>query len=237
VQVLNEQEDDPRPKWVRTTVNIDDHVIVPDLDPTATSANPDMALEDYVSSLSTLPMDQSRPLWELHVLDFPTSEAAAAVVLRVHHSVGDGVSLLSLFIACTRRASDQSSLPALPTTTAGRRRAGPVYALSSRPRLSPSWGALAALASWVMSLLLLVWHTVVDVACFVATATSISGDRPTLFKGAEGVEFQPKRFVNRTLSLDDVKYVKNAMNCVCESSISHSLAIYVVSHMSKVISL
>ncbi|KAM0922070.1 hypothetical protein ACQ4PT_006416 [Festuca glaucescens] len=134
-------------------VSIDDHIILPDLDPTATSANPDRALEDYVSSLSTLPMDHSRPLWELHVLDFPTSEAAAAAVLRVHHSVGDGVSLLSLFIACTRRASDQASLPALPTT--GGRRAGPVYALSSRPRLSPSWGALAAFAAWVVSLLLL----------------------------------------------------------------------------------
>lgn len=37
---------------------------------------------------------------------------------------------------------------------------------------------------------------------------------PTLFRGAEeGVEFRPKRFVNRTLSLDDVKHIKNAMNC------------------------
>ena len=69
-----------------------------------------------------------------------------------------------------------------------------------------------------MSLLVLVWHTVVDVACFVATATSILDDPPTLFKGAEGVEFRPKRFVNRTLSLDDVKYIKNAINCVRESS-------------------
>ncbi|KAM0928915.1 hypothetical protein ACQ4PT_001927 [Festuca glaucescens] len=212
LQVLDEQQEDPRPKWVRTTVNIDDHVIVPNLDPTATSADPDRALEDYVSSLSTLPMDQSRPLWELHVLDFPTSEAAAALVLRVHHSVGDGVSLLSLFIACTRRASDEASLPALPTT-AGRRRAGPVYALSSRPRLSPSWDALAAFAAWIVSFLVLLWHTVVDVACFAATATSILGDPPTLFKGAEGVEFRPKRFMNRTLRLDDVKYVKNAVNC------------------------
>jgi hypothetical protein len=139
-------------------------------------------------------------------------------VLRVHHSVGDGVSLLSLFIACTRRASDQTSLPALPSTTAGRRRAGPVYALSSRPRLSTSWEALAAFAAWVVSFLVLLWHTVVDVACFAATATSVLGDPPTLFKGAEGVEFRPKRFMNRTLRLDDVKYVKNALNCVCESS-------------------
>uniref|UniRef100_A0A453FD45 diacylglycerol O-acyltransferase n=1 Tax=Aegilops tauschii subsp. strangulata TaxID=200361 RepID=A0A453FD45_AEGTS len=211
--VMDELEEDATPKWVRTTVDLDDHVIVPDLEPTGTSADPDRALENYVSSLSTLPMDHSRPLWELHVLDFPTSDAAAALVLRVHHSVGDGVSLLSLFIACTRRAADQDALPELPTTGAARR-AGPVYALPSRPWHPPSsWGALAALAAWVVSLLLLAWHTVVDVLCFSATATSMLRDPPTLFKGAEGVEFRPKRFVNRTLSLDDVKYVKNTMNC------------------------
>ena len=69
-----------------------------------------------------------------------------------------------------------------------------------------------------MSLLLIVWHTIVDIACFVATAASMLRDPPALFKGADGVEFRPKRFVNRTLSLDDVKYVKNTMNCVRGSS-------------------
>ncbi|KAL6614730.1 hypothetical protein ACP70R_037000 [Stipagrostis hirtigluma subsp. patula] len=206
VQVLDELGKDARPKWVRTTVNLDDHIIVPELDPTATSADPDKALEDYVASLSTRPMDHSRPLWELHVLDFPTADAAAAVALLVHHSLGDGVSLLSLFMACTRSAADPGALPSLPP--AGRR-AGPVYALPRRP---PA-GALAALAVWVMSFLALAWHTVVDVACFFATAASLVGDARTPLKGAEGVEFRPKRFANRTLSLDDVKYVKNAMSC------------------------
>ncbi|XP_037406407.1 O-acyltransferase WSD1-like [Triticum dicoccoides] len=213
IQVMDELEEDARPKWVRTTVDLDDHVVVPDLEPTGTSADPDRALESYVSSLSTRPMDHSRPLWELHVLNFPTSDADAAVVLRVHHSVGDGVSLLSLFIACTRRAADPDALPELPATAAPRR-SGPVYALPSGPLLAPSsWGALAALAAWVVSLLLLAWHTLVDILCFSATATSMLRDPPTLFKGAEGAEFRPKRFVNRTLSLDDVKYVKNTMNC------------------------
>jgi hypothetical protein len=215
LQVLNELEKDARPKWVRTAVNVDDHIIVPELDPGATSADPEKALEDYVSSLSTRPMDHSRPLWEVHVLDFPTAEAAAAVALRVHHSVGDGVSMLSLFMACTRSAADPAALPSLPPA---RRRAGPVYAVRRRPlSLSSAAGALdalAALAVWLLSFLVLVWHTVVDVACFFATAVSLLGDAPTVLKGKEGTEFEPRRFVNRTLSLDDIKYVKNAMSCV-----------------------
>lgn len=105
VQVSDEASKRAKPRWVRTTVNLDNHLIFPELDPTATSASPDQVIEDYMSTLSTQPMDHSRPLWELHVLDFPTSEAAATVAVRMHHSLGDGVSLLSLLIACTRSAA------------------------------------------------------------------------------------------------------------------------------------
>ncbi|CAO2165949.1 unnamed protein product [Urochloa humidicola] len=218
VQVLDESEKDARPKWVRTAVNLDNHIIIPELDPVATSANPDKALEDYVSSLSSRPMDQSVPLWEFHVLNFPTAEAAAAVALRVHHSLGDGVSMLSLFMACTRSAANPDAVPSLPPA---RRRAGPVDAVRRRRSATSTaraaggalLDALAALAAWVVALLVLAWHTAVDVALFFATAVSLLGDARTVLKGEEGTEFRPRRFVNRTLSLDDIKFVKNTMSC------------------------
>jgi hypothetical protein len=72
----------------------------------------------------------------------------------------------------------------------------------------------------------LAWHTAVDVARFVATAASLLGDAPTVLKGREGTEFRPKRFVNRTLSLDDIKFVKNAMSCVRTSFSSWPLLLY-----------
>jgi hypothetical protein len=197
MQVSDAARKNAPPRWVRTTVNLDDHFIFPQLDPAATSADPDRAVEDYVSSLSTLPMDHSRPLWEFHILDFPTSEAAAAVVIRMHHSLGDGVSLISLLIACTRSAADPARLPAVP----------------SQPPRSPRPRGALALAAWLWSLILLAWNTVVDVARFVATSWFMR-DARTPFMGTEGVEFRRKRFLNCTLSLDDVKFVKNAMKCV-----------------------
>lgn len=109
LQVSDDAKKNAKPRWVRTTVNLDDHVIIPDLDPAATSADPDRALEDYVSSLSTRPMDHSRPLWDLHVIDFPTSEAAAAVAIRMHHSLGDGVSLISLSRYYFRKTGETSN--------------------------------------------------------------------------------------------------------------------------------
>ncbi|CAN6332072.1 unnamed protein product [Urochloa humidicola] len=206
VQVKDDAKKHGKPRWVRTTVDLDDHIVIPDLDPAATSANPDQAVEDYLSSLSTAPMDHSRPLWELHILDFPTSEAASAVVLRMHHSLGDGVSLLSLFIACTRSAADPARLPELPAAAPRRRVAG----LADAPPLS---AGLAAIALWVWSYAVLAWHTLVDVVCFVATAWFLRDTRTPFMAASEGVEFRRKRFVHRTLSLDDVKFVKNAMKC------------------------
>ncbi|XP_062222637.1 wax ester synthase/diacylglycerol acyltransferase 11-like isoform X2 [Phragmites australis] len=196
---------DGNPRWVWTQVNLDDHIIYPKLDAAAVAADPDKAVEDYVASLSTLPMDKSRPLWEFHVLDFPTSEATATTAIRVHHSFGDGMSLLTLLMACTRSAADPTRLPAMPPLPT---RTGPLWA---RPRPPASAGALA-FAAWVWSLVVLAWHTVVDVASFFATILFLR-DPHTLFKRVEHGEHQRKRIVHRSLSLDDVKLVRNALNC------------------------
>ncbi|WVZ68682.1 hypothetical protein U9M48_017593 [Paspalum notatum var. saurae] len=196
---------DGHPRWVPTTVNLDDHIIYPKLDAAAVACDPDRALEDYVATLSTLPMDESRPLWEFHILDFPTSEAAATTAIRVHHSLGDGMSLLTLLMACTRSAADPARLPAMPPLPT---RAGAIW---ERPRPPASAGALAFMA-WVWSFAVLAWHTLVDVVAFFATILFLR-DPHTIFKRVNHGAHQRKRVVHRGLSLDDVKFVKNAMNC------------------------
>lgn len=164
-----------------------------------------------MASLSTLPMDYSRPLWEVHLLDFLTSEAASTIALRFHHALGDGTSLISLFIACTRSASDSTALPAMPPPPTHRR--SPIYAL---PQDRRPLGVLAN-AAWILShYIMLVWHTVVDVACFLALL--FAGDKQTVFKGVKGVEFRRKRFISRSLSLGDVKHIKNTLGCVSITS-------------------
>uniref|UniRef100_A0ACD5UK68 Uncharacterized protein n=1 Tax=Avena sativa TaxID=4498 RepID=A0ACD5UK68_AVESA len=201
-----------KPHWVLApALNLEDHIIVvpTSLGPDVAS-DPDKAVEDYAASLSTAPMDRSRPLWEFHFLDFPTSEATSTAVLRVHHSLADGMSLLTLLMASTRSAADPSRLPAMPAPPA---RSGNIYA---RPRPSRSQGGLA-FAAWVWSFAVLAWHTVVDVALFVAIIM-FARDPHTLFMRADvsgGGDFprRRKRFVNRSLKLDDVKFLKEAMNC------------------------
>ncbi|XAR52218.1 Long-chain-alcohol O-fatty-acyltransferase [Bertholletia excelsa] len=179
--------------WVPTNVDLDDHLIIPDLQPDMDS--PDQFVEDYVSELTLSPLNPSRPLWELHILDMKTSEAMSTGVFRIHHSLGDGASLISLLLACTRKASDPSAVPTIPR----KKRAG----------LKESGFGLKWFFLTMWSIFTLIWNTFVDMAWFYATILFVE-DTKTPLKG--GLQVIPKRFVHRTISLNDVKLVKSAMN-------------------------
>ncbi|XP_024024176.1 O-acyltransferase WSD1 [Morus notabilis] len=188
-----------RRRWVRTPVNLDDHVFIRILG--SKIENPDQFVEDYISHLTTTPLDLSKPLWELHLLNLKTSDSESLGIFRIHHSVGDGASLMSLLLACTRRTSDPDALPTLP-------------APSKRPPPPDSGDFSVRFLRFLMaiwSVITLIWNTFVDVTVFAATILFLS-DSKTPIKGPPGVELSTKRFVHRSISLGDIKFVKNAMN-------------------------
>ncbi|KAI5003952.1 hypothetical protein ZWY2020_031195 [Hordeum vulgare] len=206
LQIIDGPKND-KPRWVQTMVNVDDHIIVPRFDPAVMATNPEKVVEDYVAMLSTLPMDRGRPLWEFHFLNLKTSDAASTVVLRLHHSIGDAMSIMSLFMASSRSTADPTRLPAMPPPP---RRTGAIYQQRTRPPLSLSSDYLA----WVWSYFVLGWHTLVDVALLAATILFLRDPR-TMFTRMPDRSGSPgrKRFVHRSLSLDDVKLIKTVMNC------------------------
>lgn len=57
------------------------------------------------------------------------------------------------------------------------------------------------------------WNTVVDVGYMIVTGLFLD-DTETPIRAPAGVEFRPRRVVYRTVSLDDMKVIKNAMNMV-----------------------
>ena len=185
-------------KWVPTKVNLDDHIIIPEIDPNTPS--PDQFLENYAYNLSKTTIATTKPLWDLHLLNLKTSDAEAVGIFRIHHSLGDGTSLMSLLLACTRKLSDPDAPPTIPVKRIG--------SGSRSGRDGQCWWV-----GWVWVVLGLVWNTVMDVVRFVATAVFLK-DTVTPIKGPPGAEFTPRRFVHRTVSLDDMKLIKNAMNMV-----------------------
>ncbi|KAM7467700.1 hypothetical protein LguiB_015262 [Lonicera macranthoides] len=185
-------------KWSRTKVDVDEHVINPNLDPNIDS--PDQFVEDYITKLTEIPLNPNKPLWELHLLNLKTSNAAGIAVLKVHHSLGDGMSLISLLLACTRKTSDPDSLPTIP----GKR-------WSSSKHSGGFTGRLRRLVVALWWLLVVAVNTLVDMVVFTATALFLKDDQCPI-KDQERVEFSTKRLVHRIVSFDDVKLVKNAMN-------------------------
>ncbi|KAH9624172.1 hypothetical protein KSS87_000511 [Heliosperma pusillum] len=199
--VFDQKKGDKPIGWVRTKVNVDDHIIVPDLDPNMDS--PEQFLEDYVSNMTKTPMDLSKPLWEIHLLNIKTKDANAIAIFKIHHSIGDGTSIMSHVLACTRQSANPNAIPTLPTDKKNKKRV-------MRP--SSSLG-LVSLLYGMMFLFKMVWNTLIDVPLFIASTLWLK-DTKTPVKGGLATGTAPKRFVYRTISLDDIKLVKRALDTI-----------------------
>lgn len=181
---------------------VNDHVIVPDTQTqNIENANADKFLESYVSDLTLVPLDTSKPLWELHLLDLKTSDAENVAVLKFHHSLGDGMSLMALVLACMRKTSNADELPTLPYQNRSSR--------SSRSGFRFLW-----LFMVLWSSVMLVLNTICDALRFIATAMFLK-DTKTPIKGDYRLS-KPKRMslVHHTVSLDDIKLIKTTMKMV-----------------------
>ncbi|XP_076898686.1 wax ester synthase/diacylglycerol acyltransferase 11-like [Bidens hawaiensis] len=190
-------------KWVPTTVNLNNHIIIPNIPQTLDS--PDKFLEDYVYNLSKTSIESSIPMWDIHLLNLKTSDAEGVGIIRIHHSLGDGTSLMSLLLACTRQVNNPDAVPTVPRKKDSN--SGWFSSLSNDGG-GPWW------KRWFMAVYMvfwLIWNTLVDVGYIMATALFLK-DTNTPITPQAGVEHNPKRFVYRTISLDDMKLIKNAMN-------------------------
>ena len=205
-----EDEKDGKMTWVKTEVDLDKHIIIPEIDLANYKDCPDKFLEDYIYELTKTRLDKSRPLWDLHILNVKTSQAEGVGIFRIHHSLGDGVSLMSLLLACTRQTSNPEALPTIPT--------GKGKGNKSKGGFIGLWKLFKGLflVYWGLKLF---WNTFVDVLMFVASALFLVKDSNTPIKGPPGSENNPRRIVFRMVSLDDLKLVKNSMNMVISNSL------------------
>jgi diacylglycerol O-acyltransferase len=57
------------------------------------------ALQDVVSLLASTPLDLTRPLWQFHLIE--NYAECCALVMRFHHSIGDGMALIHVILSLT----------------------------------------------------------------------------------------------------------------------------------------
>ncbi len=56
-------------------------------------------LERFVSNLASTPLDQTKPLWQFHLIE--SYHGGSAVVARIHHCYADGIALVQVLLSLT----------------------------------------------------------------------------------------------------------------------------------------
>ena len=156
------------------------------------------ALQELVSDLMSTPLDYSKPLWQVHLIDGAgRSRSGSALLARLHHCIADGIALIALLLSTT-------------DSSARGGRAGP-----RTPAQSPDGGSpLASLAGFAgQGIGLLANHPfkLLEYAQFGAKAaatlqrlTLLPPDPATPFKGRLGVR-KRAAWTSTPIPLGDVK--------------------------------
>ncbi|KAK7308779.1 hypothetical protein RJT34_05005 [Clitoria ternatea] len=169
---------DPRgvEHWRPTQIHIDDHVRV--IHDHSTPIN------NYLAELSidTSGLSMDKPLWEIHLL-LPHK----CVIFRIHHSLGDGISLMSMLLASCRKLNNPDALPTIAAPSASR---------TARIQFK--------------NLIVNLWFCFVFAIQFILRCLWIR-DTKSAITGGPGVELWPRKIATATFSLEHMKTVKRAV--------------------------
>ena len=112
----------PRPRWVEAEqFDVTDHYRYHDLGGRADTGGVLLRAQEWVRE----PFDRTRPLWQLGVFS-GMADGRGAVVLKVHHSIADGVGLMLMLAALAdiepnpKQRLNAADVVALPTDDARR---------------------------------------------------------------------------------------------------------------------
>ncbi|XP_061336791.1 wax ester synthase/diacylglycerol acyltransferase 11-like [Gastrolobium bilobum] len=188
---------DGKMRWKRVEVKPAEHVKIPIFPDKTSSELYDQYLSDYVSRILTERTPQNKPLWEIHMIKYPTINAAGTIIFKLHHALGDGYSLMSALLSCLQRADD----PSLPLSLPSRALSHSQYAKKSLFKKLPS-----DISSFCSS--------ISDFGSSLMKAKMTKDDITPIRSGYEGTDSQPFTLSNISLSLDHIKGIKSKLGVV-----------------------
>lgn len=183
-------------QWKRVNVKLEDHVNFPVFPEGLSPESYDACFQDYLSKIAMEKLPQSRPLWDIHIIKYPLRNAAGALVVRLHHAMGDGFSLMGALFSCVRRADD----PSLPIT----------FPSSSQLKTPEEGHGMGILRSVPRFLSLLV-NTASDFSWSLLKSNLMEDDKSPIRSATPGVEFLPITMSTVTFSLHHIRQVKDKL--------------------------
>ncbi|KAH9313602.1 hypothetical protein KI387_022229 [Taxus chinensis] len=182
--------------WRKTKLDIDKHIVVKELSPDEAKDEsfPNKFLADLIFGC---PLDEQKPLWDVHAFRVNLKDVSGCFIIRVHHALGDGISLLSFALARCRGVAEPDRPLVLPN---------PIKfdTLGNKSRV---FGFLILL--W--KLILFAWYTLIDVIYFSSRIIWLQDSKMPI-KGHAGVEFWPKKLATANFKIQDMSIVKDAVN-------------------------
>ncbi|KAL4351017.1 hypothetical protein HN51_033398 [Arachis hypogaea] len=100
-------------QWKQVDVNLKEHIKIPIFAKKGVKFY-DKEFDEYMSKIGGEKLAQDKPLWEVHLIKYPTrkNNAAGTSVVKLHHSLGDGYTLMGSLLSCVKRVDD----PSIPIT-------------------------------------------------------------------------------------------------------------------------
>ena len=172
------------------------------------------ALQDVVSLLVSTPLDLSRPPWQFHFIE--NYADCCALVLRLHHSIADGMALIHVILSLTD-SNPNAPWPSVSPERSRRWRASRLAAplRPARSRLKATCKTATNVLQEGIDLLVCpshlldVGHTGRNAAADLGRFLLLQPDPSTVLRGELGVS---KRVAwSAGIPLEDVKLIRRAL--------------------------
>ncbi|KAL3848837.1 hypothetical protein ACJIZ3_010719 [Penstemon smallii] len=183
-------------KWKKVEVNLNDHVKIPIFPSGMSIEYYDKCFTEYLSQIGTQQFPQNKPFWEIHIIKYPTKNAAGNIIFKLHHSLGDGYSFMSALLSCLKRTEN----PLLPLSFPSRQS-------NSRPNnnINRGDGSFGSVSKFLTKLL------GTDFGWNIFMSHLIEDDKSSIRSGGDGVEFRSFVTSTITFSMDQIQEIKSRL--------------------------
>ncbi|XP_022893858.1 O-acyltransferase WSD1-like [Olea europaea var. sylvestris] len=155
----------------------------------------DNFFNQYLSKLAMDQLPKSRPLWEIHIIKYPTKNSAGNIVFKLQHALGDGFSLMGALLSCLQRVENHQ----LPLTFTA--------LMNENMNIDDDHkGIFKNVTS--------IFNTVSDFGWSLLKSSVIEDDKSPIRSGDVRVEFRPITITTMTFSLNQIKKMKEILEVV-----------------------
>ncbi|XP_019432114.1 PREDICTED: O-acyltransferase WSD1-like [Lupinus angustifolius] len=181
--------------WKQVDVSVKEHIKIPIFPTSKQLKCYDELFNEYITKISTEQLPQHKPLWEMHIIKYPTTNAKGTFIFKLHHSLGDGYTFMTTLLSCVQRADN----PSVPITFPSSQ--GSVKSTMNSKNMLQKLPETFSLVKSAFEF----WKGALN-----GSLTAKDG-HTAIRSGHEDVGFRPINVTNVSLSLDNIKEVKNKL--------------------------